>query len=163
MLMQLEKLFIKSKPIGKGKGREMRKNIILFTLMLVGTTLVSGCSLNKNKDVEEAIVLEDINFLDSGLEYEKEIKELEKKYRARLFEQNDYLILSDLYQKEELRKAQRDLLEEGAFLWKDTSMQDILNDIVVSAEEESQEIQELLQLAIAQIENSDNMDDLRTL
>lgn len=65
------------------------------------------------------------------------IEEYEIKYASGEFTSDDYKKLAELYGKEGMRKRQRDLLEQCYRLYDDAQCIELLNDITVNIEEES--------------------------
>lgn len=65
------------------------------------------------------------------------IEEYEIKYASGEFTSDDYKELAELYGKEGMRKRQRDLLEQCYRLYDDAQCIELLNDITVNIEEES--------------------------
>uniref|UniRef100_UPI004056E886 hypothetical protein n=1 Tax=Acetatifactor sp. TaxID=1872090 RepID=UPI004056E886 len=85
-------------------------------------------------------------------ETEKSILEYELRYNKGEFLAEDYHALAELYQKQGLIRKQRDLLEESYRLYDDSQAFEMLQNISVNLEEESEEIQSQAQLMLQNLE-----------
>lgn len=131
---------------GEHKVMKMKKKVAaIFSISLL--LFLGGCAQadkgTEEKKEETASGQEGENSADSNLGGEKSaIEEYEIKYASGEFTADDYKKLANLYGEEGMRKRQRDLLEQCYRLYNDVQCIELLKDITVNIEEESDGIKE---------------------
>lgn len=142
--------------------KRKRKAAAIFSISLL--LFLGGCAQAdrgaEEKKEETASGQTGESSADSDLVSEKSaIEEYEIKYASGELTADDYKELADLYGKEGMRKRQRDLLEQCYRLYNDVQCIELLKDITVNIEEESDGIKEEAERLLSNLSTPEYLDE----
>ena len=130
----------------------MKTKVVALTLFASSILLLSGCGDKENGSENIETFSPEVQDEVTENQEDSILREYEMKYAAGEFEVEDYKELAELYYQADMRKKQRDILEECYCLYDDQECLEILQGIVVNIAEENKRIREEVEWMLMNME-----------